>query len=290
MLKYFIINTRLGILLTREWYQLKRTMDIRCAGNTESGLLWLLVNEWDFQNCCLQYHPFVLGVVQTSPRKGFRERWSHFLEPWRAYSRPFLERWCDRFFYIKTRNIPQKRQFGSWIRGQDENRRWAPPEVHRLEWETRACQKRETTAKEKRGLVEKSYHLRNLNCILYNVISCVWMPALIADLFLPVSLVYTVSCSRTSLLTITYATSSGCGSSSLPRTQDKGKIWRNAILPSSVNVNVKQIPVRYKLNHVVFELILFPWWSHPLVDPQTNSVCLLTKDPQRQGSSRNTQY
>ena len=160
-------------------------MDIRCAGKTESGLLWLLVNEWDFQNCCLQYHLFVLAVVQTSPRKGFRERWSHFLEPWRAYSRPFLERWCDRFFYIKTRNIPQKRQFGSWIRGQDENRRWAPPEVHRLEWETRACQKRETTAKEKRGLVEKSYHLRNLNCILYNVISCVWMPALIADLFLP---------------------------------------------------------------------------------------------------------
>ena len=161
-------------------------MDIRCTEKTESGLLWLLVNEWDFQNCCLQYHLFVLAVVQTSPRKGFRERWSHFLEPWRAYSRPFLERWCDRFFYIKTRNIPQKRQFGSWIRGQDENRRWAPPEVHRLEWETRACQKRETTAKEKRGLVVKSYHLRNLNCILYNVISCVWMPALIADLFLPV--------------------------------------------------------------------------------------------------------
>ena len=99
-------------------------MDIRCTEETESGLLWLLVNEWDFQNCCLQYHPFVPAVVQTSPRKGSRERWSHSLEPWRAYSRPFLERWCDRFFYIKTRNIPQKRQFGSLIHGQDENRSW----------------------------------------------------------------------------------------------------------------------------------------------------------------------
>ena len=88
-----------------------------------------------------------------------------FLRTLKSVFSTFSGKMMWSFLYIKTRNIPQKRQFGSLIRGQDENRSCVQPEVHRLKWETRACQKRETSAKEKRGLVgsrnESYYRLCN---------------------------------------------------------------------------------------------------------------------------------
>ena len=154
-----------------------------------------------------------------------------FLRTLKSVFSTFSGKMMWSFLHIKTGNIPQKRQFGSWIRGQDENRRWVPPEVHRLEWETTACQKKGAAAKEK--LAEISGHrnesqlMRAIVCLatfLYYIMSTVaceycvcgevlwWSADLDSDLpqafsALNSTLVYTVSCPRTSLfklLTLTY--------------------------------------------------------------------------------------
>jgi len=61
----------------------------------------------------------------------------------------------------------------------------------------------------------------------------------------------------------------------------KEKFEERQVLPAKdqhiwLNVTVKQIPAHHKLKPVKIPIV------HPLVDPRTTSVCLITKDPQRQ--------
>ncbi|KAF9046374.1 ribosomal protein L1p/L10e family-domain-containing protein [Panaeolus papilionaceus] len=65
------------------------------------------------------------------------------------------------------------------------------------------------------------------------------------------------------------------------QTKKKEKFEENQILPAKeqhvwLNVTVKKLSPEHKLKPVKIPIV------HPLVDPRTESVCLITKDPQRQ--------